>query len=98
MTNEQIKNLPYKIVGLESTINGFTLTNNLYHNLTPLTVDTCKVGVNVLTKAGSHFKVEIINKHRSRKGDLTIEVGNGKHGNMYGSYNGVFPSLKIQVK
>jgi len=80
---------------VKSTINGFTLTDNLY-NLQPLTVAGCKVGIKVLTKAGSHFKIESILQNKNRSDDLTVEVGNGNHGNTYGSYKGVFPSLSIQ--
>ncbi len=100
MLNNKInKNQKTEIKGFTlHAIKGFTLTNNLYDNLIPLTVANCKKGVNVLTKAGSIFKIETISKNKNRNDDLTIEVGNGKHGNIYGSYNGVFPSLKIQSK
>lgn len=83
---------------IKTTLMGFTLTNGLYDNLTPLTVDTCKKGVTVITKAGSIFKIETIYQNKNRPDDLTIEVGNGKYGNMYGSYKGVFPSLFFQKK
>lgn len=57
---------------VKSKINGFTLTNNLYDKLTPLTVDSCKEGVNVLTRNGSHFKVEQIFQNKNRVDDLTV--------------------------
>lgn len=81
---------------VKSNIQGLTLTNNIFDDLIPLTVEACKEGITVLTKAGSIFKVETIKQNKKRPDDLTIEVGNGKYGNMYGSYKGVFPSLSIQ--
>ena len=92
-----LKKMGAKMAMVKSEFNGFTLTNGIYDNTTPLTVDTCKMGVRVLTKAGSHFKIEKIWQNKKRTDDLTVEVGNGKFGNMYGSYKGVFPSLEIQA-
>lgn len=96
MRTFKINSKTQKMAKVKSTIQGFTLINGLYDNLTSLTVETCKIGITVLTKAGSIFKVETIEQNKNRADDLTITVGNGKFGNMYGSYKGIFPSLSIE--
>lgn len=80
---------------MNTQISGFDLENNIYSNLTPLTIEECQLGVNVLTIAGNHFVIEEIKQNEKREADLTVVVGNGSHGTTYGSFKGVFPSLFI---
>ncbi len=77
-----------------STVGGIKTENGIWC-IKPLSVEKCKIGMTVLTKAGSLFKVEEIAKNSKRKNDLTVVVGNGAHGCTYGSYNGFFPSLSV---
>lgn len=94
MTNKQ-KN---RYIPNHKTTNehGFSMTGGIYDNMEALTVKKCKVGLKVLTRAGLMFAVESIIPQHNRHGDVTVVTGNGEYGSIYGSYNGVFPSLKIQ--
>jgi hypothetical protein len=57
-------------------------------------VKDCKIGDIVLTFSGSVFEISEISRNKKRENDLTIAVGVGDiAGSMYGSYEGVFPSL-----
>jgi hypothetical protein len=66
----------------------------LWVGLKKLEVKDCKIGDIVLTFSGSVFEISEISRNKKRENDLTIAVGVGDiAGSMYGSYEGVFPSL-----
>ena len=68
--------------------------NGIYKSLKKLEARDCKIGDIVLTKSGSVFEIQEIKQNANRSEDLTIAVGKGEYiGCMYGSYNGVFPSI-----
>ena len=69
-------------------------SSSLWKNLKKLEVKDCKLGDIVLTLSGSVFEVSEISRNKKRENDLTIAVGvSDIAGSMYGSYEGVFPSL-----